>query len=42
VLDRWFNTRHETRYLVDPSRPGEGRAVLERNYQTATTTPACR
>ena len=39
VLDRWFNTRHETRYLVDPSRPGEGRAVLERNYQDRYNDP---
>ena len=33
VNSRWFNTRHETRFVVDPSNPGEGRLLLERNYQ---------
>src|SRR5690606_5929988 len=31
VSSRWFNTRHETRYVVDPSRPREGRGLLARN-----------
>jgi dipeptidyl aminopeptidase/acylaminoacyl peptidase len=39
VIDRWFNTRRETRYLVDPSRPGEGRVLLERNYQDRYNNP---
>ena len=33
VTSRWFNTRHETRWIVDPSNPGQGRMLLERNYQ---------
>ena len=39
VNSRWFNTRHETRYVVDPSRPGEGRVLLERNYQDRYNDP---
>jgi dipeptidyl aminopeptidase/acylaminoacyl peptidase len=33
VTSRWFNTRHEARFAVDPSKPGQGRLLLERNYQ---------
>ncbi len=39
VYTRWFNTRHETRYVVDPSNPGEGRVLLERNYQDRYNDP---
>ena len=39
VSSRWFNTRHETRYVVDPSRPGSGRVLLERNYQDRYNDP---
>jgi dipeptidyl aminopeptidase/acylaminoacyl peptidase len=39
VSSRWFNTRHETRYLIDPSRPGTGRVLLERNYQDRYNDP---
>ena len=28
VNSRWFNTRHETRTLVDPSNPGAGRVLV--------------
>ena len=39
VNSRWFNTRHETRLVVDPSDPGEGRVLLERNYQDRYNNP---
>ncbi len=39
VNSRWFNTRHETRYVVDPSNPGSGRVLLERNYQDRYNDP---
>ena len=39
VSSRWFNTRHETRYVVDPSNPGSGRVLLERNYQDRYNDP---
>lgn len=39
VTSRWFNTRHETRFAVDPSKPGEGRLLLERNYQDQYNDP---
>ncbi len=39
VYSRWFNTRHETRFLVDPSNPGEGRVIVERNYQDRYNDP---
>lgn len=39
VNTRWFNTRHETRWVVDPSNPGAGRQLLERNYQDRYNNP---
>ena len=39
VNSRWFNTRHETRQIVDPSHPGTGRVLLERNYQARYDNP---
>lgn len=39
VNSSWFNTRHETRYVVDPSNPGTGRVLLERNYQDRYNDP---
>ncbi|GAA0869120.1 S9 family peptidase [Brevundimonas basaltis] len=39
VYSRWFNSRHETRFVVDPSDPGEGRVLLERNYQDRYNDP---
>lgn len=30
---RFFNTRHETRLLIDPSKPGTTRVLADRNYQ---------
>ena len=39
VDSRWFNTRHETRTLVDPSNPGQGRVLVDRNYQDRYNDP---
>ncbi|MCV0414566.1 MAG: prolyl oligopeptidase family serine peptidase [Brevundimonas sp.] len=39
VNSAWFNTRHETRFVVDPSNPGQGRVLLERNYQARYDNP---
>lgn len=39
VNSRWFNTRHETRTLVDPSNPGQGRVLVDRNYQDRYNDP---
>lgn len=39
VYSRWFNNRHETRYVIDPSNPGSGRVLLERNYQDRYNDP---
>ncbi|WP_392352929.1 hypothetical protein V8F63_09220 [Brevundimonas sp. LF-1] len=39
VNSRWFNTRHETRTLVDPSNPGAGRILVDRNYQDRYNDP---
>ncbi|WP_332641444.1 alpha/beta hydrolase family protein [Brevundimonas sp.] len=39
VTSRWFNNRHETRYVVDPTSPGSGRVLLERNYQDRYNNP---
>ncbi len=39
VNTRWFNTRHEARYVVDPSNPGSGRVLIDRNYQDRYNDP---
>jgi dipeptidyl aminopeptidase/acylaminoacyl peptidase len=39
VYSQWWNTRHEMRVAVDPSQPGEGRVILERNYQDRYNDP---
>ena len=39
VNSRWFNTRHETRFVVNPSQPGQGRVLIERNYQDRYNDP---
>lgn len=39
VNSRWFNTRHETRTLVDPSNPGAGKVLVDRNYQDRYNDP---
>lgn len=39
LTSRWFNNRHETRYVIDPSNPGSGRVLMERNYQDRYNDP---
>lgn len=39
VNTRWFNTRRETRSVVDPSNPGTGRVIIDRNYQDRYNDP---
>ena len=39
VTSRWFNTRHETRHVLDPSNPGQDRVLMERNYQDRYNDP---
>jgi dipeptidyl aminopeptidase/acylaminoacyl peptidase len=39
VASRWWNDRRETRFLVDPSRPGEGRQLSQRNFQDRYNDP---
>jgi 7-cyano-7-deazaguanine reductase len=39
VLSRWWNTRKETRIAVNPSQPGQGRVLLERNFQDRYNDP---
>lgn len=39
LVTRWFNTRRETRIAVNPSRPGQTRTLLTRNYQERYNDP---
>ena len=39
VVSQWWNTRRETRIAVNPSQPGEGRVLLERNFQDRYNDP---
>jgi dipeptidyl aminopeptidase/acylaminoacyl peptidase len=39
VVCAWFNTRHETRYLLNPARPAESRMLAERNFQDRYNDP---
>jgi dipeptidyl aminopeptidase/acylaminoacyl peptidase len=39
AFSQWWNTRRETRIAVNPSQPGEGRVLLERNYQDRYNDP---
>ena len=39
VYSRWFNTRNEKRFAVNPSSPGAARLILERNYQDRYNDP---
>lgn len=39
VFTQWWNDRRETRVAVNPSRPGEGRVLLERNFQDRYGNP---
>lgn len=39
VYSQWWNTRRERHIAVDPSRPGEGRMLVERNFQDRYNDP---
>ena len=39
VLARWWQTRTETRYLVNPSNPASQRQLVQRNYQDRYNDP---
>lgn len=39
VHSRWWRTRNEKRIAVDPSKPGAGRVIVERNYQDKYNDP---
>ena len=39
VYSQWWNTRRQRHIAVDPSRPGEGRMLVERNYQDRYNDP---
>ncbi|HJS80214.1 MAG TPA: hypothetical protein VJ748_06285, partial [Vitreimonas sp.] len=39
LTSRWFNTRNEKRFAINPSRPGGARLLLERNYQDRYNNP---
>lgn len=39
VRSQWWNTRKETRVAVNPSKPGQGKVLLERNYQDRYNDP---
>jgi dipeptidyl aminopeptidase/acylaminoacyl peptidase len=40
VYSRWWNTRNERRYVVDPSQPGaEPRLLLDRSYEDRYNDP---
>ncbi len=39
IISRWWNDRRETRHAVDPSRPGDTRLLLQRNFQDRYNDP---
>jgi dipeptidyl aminopeptidase/acylaminoacyl peptidase len=39
IQSRWFNTRRETRSLLNPSAPGELKLLSDRNYQDRYNDP---
>ena len=39
LTSRWWQTRAEKRIALDPSKPGAGRVILERNYQDKYNDP---
>jgi dipeptidyl aminopeptidase/acylaminoacyl peptidase len=39
VRSQWWNTRRETRIAVNPSQPGQGRVIVERNFQDRYNDP---
>jgi dipeptidyl aminopeptidase/acylaminoacyl peptidase len=39
LRSQWWNTRRETRIAVNPSQPGQGRVIVERNFQDRYNDP---
>jgi dipeptidyl aminopeptidase/acylaminoacyl peptidase len=39
VMSQWWNNRRETRIAVNPSQPGQGRELLQRNFQDRYNDP---
>lgn len=39
LASRWWETRKEKRFAIDPSKPGSSRLILERNYQDRYNDP---
>jgi dipeptidyl aminopeptidase/acylaminoacyl peptidase len=39
VSSRWWQTRNQKLIVVDPSKPGAGRVIVERNYQDRYNDP---
>jgi dipeptidyl aminopeptidase/acylaminoacyl peptidase len=39
LVSQWWNNRRETRLAVNPAQPGEGRVLLERNFQDRYNDP---
>jgi dipeptidyl aminopeptidase/acylaminoacyl peptidase len=39
VFSNWWNTRHQTRHLLNPGRPAESRVLAERNFQDRYNDP---
>ncbi len=39
VASRWWNERRETRFLVNPAQPGQGRELSRRNFQDRYNDP---
>jgi dipeptidyl aminopeptidase/acylaminoacyl peptidase len=39
IISFWWNDRRETRHAIDPSRPGETRLLLQRNFQDRYNDP---
>ena len=39
VTSRWWQTRNQKLIVVDPSKPGEGRVIVARNYQDKYNDP---
>ncbi|PIB91033.1 prolyl oligopeptidase family serine peptidase [Caulobacter sp. FWC2] len=39
LTSRWWQTRNQKLIAIDPSKPGSGRVILERNYQDRYNDP---
>ena len=39
LTSRWWQTRNQKLILIDPSKPGTGRVIVDRNYQDRYNDP---